>query len=97
MGCCVEKSFKEAYTGGATTFDQKDSKTLKRLNEVEAFENCFPFYRMRIDQYEGRVKRYVTMDDLNTVTMRQLQYSFEEDDSWADITDVTSILFRLIS
>ena len=97
MGCCNEKTFKEAYTGGATQFEQKDSKVLKRLNEVEAFENCFPFYRMRIDTYEGRIKRYVTMDDLNTVTLRQLAYSFEEDELWADLTDVTSVLFRLIT
>ena len=56
---CLDGKFKEAYTGGATVFGVKDASTLKRLNEVEAFEFTFPFYRMRIDQFEGRIKRYV--------------------------------------
>ena len=76
MGNCIEKEFTEADTRGSTTFEAKDTKVLKRLNAVEAFEFTFPLYRMRIDQFEGRVKRYVNQEDRNTVSLRQLRYSF---------------------
>ena len=95
MGNCLESTFKEADTRGATTFAQKDNSLLKRLNEIEQFEFQFPFYRMRIDQYEGRVKRFVNTEDENAVTMRQLRYSFMEDDPWKPLKDETSIVYRL--
>ena len=43
---------------------------LKRLNMIEAFEYTFPFYRMRIDNYEGKIKRFVNVEDKGTVTIR---------------------------
>ena len=50
MGNLCEKShFKEADTSGSLTFGVKDTKLLKRLNEIEQFEFTYPFYRMRID------------------------------------------------
>ena len=52
---------------------------------------------MRIDQYEGRIKRYVNADDKNTVTLRQLRYSFQEDQTWSDLQDDTSMLYRLFN
>ena len=52
---------------------------------------------MRIDQYEGRIKRYVNQDDKNTVTLRQLRYSFQEDQTWSDLQDDTSMLYRLFN
>ena len=70
---------------------------LKRLNQVEAFEFTFPFYRMRIDQFEGRVKRYVNIEDNGTVSMRQLVYSFSEDEPWNPRSDETSILCHLMN
>ena len=70
---------------------------LKRLNAIEQFEFTFPFYRMRIDQYEGRIKRFVNKEDADTVTLRQLKYSFQEDEAWAALQDETSVLFRLFS
>ena len=69
MGCCAEAQFKEADTRGPTSFAQKDESVLRRLNEVQKFENTFPFYRMRIDMYEGRIKRYVNCEDENTVNL----------------------------
>ena len=74
--CCQESQFREANTRGATTFEQKETKMLKRLNMIEAFEFTFPFYRMRIDNYEGKIKRFVNVEDKGTVTIRQLRYAF---------------------
>lgn len=73
---CPESHFREADTSGSETFGVKDAKLLKRLNQIEAFEYCFPFHRMRIDKYEGCVKRFVNHEDSNTVTIRQLRYAF---------------------
>lgn len=69
MGCCVEKTFKEADTRGPTTFEFKDVSQLRRMKEIEQFECTFPFYRMRIDAYEGRIKRYVNVEDSNAVSL----------------------------
>ena len=52
---------------------------------------------MRIDQYEGRIKRYVNLEDNNTVSLRQLRYSFQEDDAWNGLQDETSVLWRLFN
>jgi len=48
---------------GATEFKRQSSKFLDKLSEIEKYEHDFPFYRMRIDQYEGKIKRFVTHDD----------------------------------
>ena len=93
--CCQEQTFREASTKGAETYELKDQKLLKRLNEVEAFECELPFYRMRIDKYEGCIKRFVNRDDNNTVTMDQLRYAFAEDEPWKAINDDSSMLYRL--
>jgi len=74
--CCINSEFKEADTRGKATFERKDNTMLKRLNQVERFEFTFPFYRLRIDHYEGRVKRFVNTCDNDTVTIKQLRYSF---------------------
>ena len=70
---------------------------LKRLNQIEQFEFTFPFYRMRIDQYEGRVKRFVNKEDENTLSLRQLLYSLEDDTPWQDLQDETSVIYRLMN
>ena len=68
---------------------------MKRLSEVEAYEFELPFYRMRIDKYEGCIKRFVSRDDNCTVTMDQLRYAFAEDEPWKAIDDDSSMLYRL--
>ena len=94
---CEASHFREPDTRGAVTYNVKDAALLQRLNQIEQFEFTFPFYRMRIDQYEGRVKRYVNKEDENTVSLRQLLYSFEDDAPWSDLQDETSVLFRLFN
>ena len=70
---------------------------LKRLAVVEQFEFTFPFYRLRIDKYEGCVKRLVNKEDNGTVSLRQLQYAFQEEESWSSLHDETSVLYRLFN
>ena len=82
---CPDGKFREANTSGADTFEVKDGKLLKRLNQVEAFEFTFPFYRIRIDKYEGCIKRFVNVEDQNTVTLRQLRYAFKEEPAWSQL------------
>ena len=72
QSCCYERKFKEADTRGPTEFQVKDEKVLKRLNQLEKFENAFPFYRMRVDHFIGRVTRFVTPEDNCSLYMRQL-------------------------
>ncbi len=93
MGLCPSSEFKEADTRGKVTFERRTKDVLKRLNAVERFEYTFPFYRLRIDHYEGRIKRYVNLEDEDAVSLKQLQYSFMEDDPWADLSDTTSLLY----
>ena len=69
-GICEASHFREASTLGAETFSVKDAKMLMRLNAVESFEYNLPFYRLRIDKYEGCVKRFVSKEDNNTVSLR---------------------------
>ena len=95
--CCQEQTFREASTEGAETFGLKDQKLLKRLSEVEAFECELPFYRMRIDKYEGCIKRFVSRDDNCAVTIDQLRYAFAEDEPWKAIDDDSSMLYRLFN
>ena len=55
------------------------------MNEVERFEHTFPFYRLRIDRFEGHVKRFVFKEDNGCVSMKQLLYSFEEEETFKDL------------
>ena len=68
---------------------------LKRLGEVECFEYTLPFYRMRIDRYEGCIKRYVNKEDNLTVSIEQLKYAFYDEEPWADLQDDRSRLSRI--
>ncbi len=43
---------------------------LNSMSKFDRFEHSFPFYRMRIDTFEGKVKRFVS--NRNSVTLRQL-------------------------
>ena len=72
-----------------------------RLNELERFEYSFPFYRMRVDRFVGRVTRFVRPEDEESVTIRQLQYAFDIkggiNEAWKDLQDEQSQLYRLIT
>ena len=55
------------------------------MDEIERFEHTLPFYRMRIDKFEGHVKRFIYKDDQACITMKQLQFSLEDEDLFADL------------
>jgi hypothetical protein len=60
------------------------------LDKFSKFEHSFPFYRTRIDIFEGRVKRFV--NGKNSVTLQQLRYAFKDDRKWADLQQDDSLL-----
>ena len=60
---------------------------LHALNDIEKFEHCFPFHLMRVDQYEGKIKRFVTKSDYGQVSMDQIMYSFNFNPNWIEFTD----------
>ena len=43
------------------------------------------------------MKRFVDVEDTETVTMRQLRYAFKDDAPWVDLQDEDSILFRVFN
>jgi hypothetical protein len=53
------------------------------MDNFTKFEHSFPFYRTRIDIFEGRVKRFVT--GKNSVTLAQLRYAFKDDSKWEEL------------
>jgi hypothetical protein len=50
---------------------------------------------MRIDVFEGKVKRFVY--DKNSVTLTQLRYAFKDDKNWEDLQRDNSLLVKLIT
>ena len=69
---CSEQQFREASTKGPTEFPILNNVELAKMNEIERFEHTFPFYRMRIDKYEGHVKRFIYKEDDACISMKQL-------------------------
>ena len=67
MGLCNEGYFRES---GPLVLPKKSDAELEKLCEIEQFEHKFPFHRMRIDKYEGHIKRFVTMEDDGVISMR---------------------------
>ena len=56
---------------------------ITRLDKYDKFEHSFPFYRTRIDIFEGRVKRFVS--GKSSVSLSQLRYAFKDDGKWVDL------------
>ncbi len=54
-----------------------------KLDNYQRFEYQFPFYRTRIDIFEGRVKRFVF--GKTSVSLAQLRYAFKDDKKWASL------------
>ncbi|CDW86845.1 UNKNOWN [Stylonychia lemnae] len=68
---------------------------MSKLDRYTKFEKSFPFYRTRIDVFEGRVKRFVNAK--STVSIAQLKYSFKDDKKWADLNDPNSQLLDILT
>jgi hypothetical protein len=50
---------------------------------------------MRVDAYEGRIKRLVLAEDKGTLSFEQLQYSFESSANWLELQNEKSELTKL--
>lgn len=49
---------------------------------------------MRIDAYEGKIKRLVYADDNGTLTFEQLCFAFEQNKNWSDLKNPHSRLYK---
>ena len=67
---------------------------LSKLDSYSKFEYQFPFYRTRVDIFEGRVKRFVF--GKKSVSFAQLKYAFKDDKKWADLQDENSLLVEIL-
>eukprot|EP00347_Sterkiella_histriomuscorum_P004742 403359281 len=67
---------------------------MSKLDRYAKFEHSFPFYRTRIDVFEGRVKRFV--NGKTSVSLAQLQYAFKDDKKWSDLYDEHSNLVQIL-
>ena len=56
-----------------------------------------PFHTIRIDEWEGKIKRFVSAQDEATVSIEQLQYSFKNLAHWEDLGDTGSTLYRAMT
>ena len=68
MGCGGSK-YKEADVGGETHFAKISDQELNKLCKMERFEKSLPFHTIRIDEWEGKIKRFVSASDEATVTI----------------------------
>ena len=67
---------------------------LSKLDNYSKFEFQFPFYRTRVDIFEGRVKRFVF--GKKSVSFAQLRFAFKDDKKWADLLDENSLLVEIL-
>ena len=74
MGMCGSKQEPEEYPMATDS---------SNFDKWEKFEHTLPFYRTRVDIFEGRVKRFVL--ERSSVTLKQLRYAFKHDHKWDDI------------
>ena len=59
-------------------FPKASSAELALMSRYSKFEHQMPFYMMRLDQYEGRIKRLIYDREKTRLSMQQLQYVFQD-------------------
>jgi hypothetical protein len=64
------------------------------FDRYSRFEHSFPFYRTRVETFEGRVKRFVY--NKPSVTLQQLKYAFKDDPKWKDMQSDDSLLTQIL-
>ncbi len=65
---------------------------------VASFEKSFPFSHMNIQEFEERVKRLVSEEDNNEITMAQIVESFRDHALFGrELTQETSELKRILT
>ena len=73
---------------------------MKAAEELDRLaHNKLPFYSIRIDEFEGKVKRFAIFENPTfVVTFKQLQFAFKNDTEFnKDITNPKSELYGLLT
>jgi hypothetical protein len=93
---CEKQAFREPDTSGPTEFLNRtfSADEVQRLSPIERFELTMPFHLMRVDAYEGKIKRLVYSEDNGTLTFEQLCFAFERNSNWSDLKDPRSRLHK---
>jgi hypothetical protein len=92
MGCGGSKS---SSTGlGNQSNVEIPAIDIAGLEKYSKFEHSFPFYRTRIEVFEGRVKRFVS--GKSSVSLPQLKYAFKDDSKWKDLQNDDSLLVTIL-
>jgi hypothetical protein len=91
MGCGGSKQGDSLPSSQQSEIPAIDISSLDRYNK---FEHTLPFYRTRIDVFEGRVKRFVS--GKSSVSIAQLKYAFKDDQKWKDLQSENSILTNIL-
>ena len=65
------------------------------MSIVQKFELGLPFHQMRVDAYEGRIKRYVQQRDKGAISFSQIAHSFLLTNNWQDLQQQDSVLTKL--
>jgi hypothetical protein len=87
MGCGNSKA-------GPGATEEIPVADFSKLDRFQRFEHHFPLYRIRIDVFEGKVKRFVT--GKNSVTLAQLRYAFKDDKNWEELKNDDSLLVQVL-
>lgn len=69
---------------------------LAGLDPISRFEFSLPFYRIKIETLEKRLKR-ATGDDKKTLTLEEFQAAFAKDSSWDALNDSESLLRKVLN
>lgn len=99
MGC---KESKQAGPAESIPQLEENSDTEEELAPVDMsgmdafqkFEYSFPLHRMQIQDFEARVKKLVF--GKQTLTFKQLQFSFRGLKGWEDLENSQSLFFTLL-
>ena len=63
---------------------------LAGLDPVSRFEFSLPFYRIKIETLEKRLKK--ATGDKKTISLEELKTAFAKDSSWNDLNESSSLL-----
>ena len=72
VAICERSNFQEPDTSGPMEFEKAKISELKveSMSPIEIFQIDLPFHQMRIDAYEGRIKRLVLSNDSGTLSFQ---------------------------
>ncbi len=90
MGCGESKQVMDAPA------PKNDPPTVStaEFDKYQLFENSFDFQKTWVQEFESCVKRFVV--GKNSVSLKQLQYSFKDVKGWEDLNSDSSLLCRIL-